>query len=236
METATTDNQQAAVQTPAVDPNATVVMVEQPFHFKTEKLRNEKGEEIGTGKKHPTVKIALPVPTQLKLMQWLSEPETYAKELKLISDTMLDQVYRVARTQINDWREANKDGTVTTASLNYDKLDWTAIANMPKGERASSIPSDEDIKAFLESYLAIMPAALNKSKDKIENHLLLFSTGFKKQRSQREILEAVVGFISVYMSAAGEETVAEHEEVLDYFSAKLERMLKVEEKITLDSL
>lgn len=211
-------------------------MVEQPFHFKTEKLRNEKGEEIGTGKKHPTVKIALPVPTQLKLMQWLSEPETYAKELKLISDTMLDQVYRVARTQINDWREANKDGTVTTASLNYDKLDWTAIANMPKGERASSIPSDEDIKAFLESYLAIMPAALNKSKDKIENHLLLFSTGFKKQRSQREILEAVVGFISVYMSAAGEETVAEHEEVLDYFSAKLERMLKVEEKITLDSL
>lgn len=224
-----------AVPTP-LTATGPVAMVPSVFHFKTEKLRDEKGNVIGEGKKHPSVTLALPVPSVLRLQELLAEPTKFAKEVELLLSTVQDQIYRVARGQINDWRENNKDGTVTAASLNFDKLDWTAIANMPKGERASTVPADEDIKAFLAHYLLVMPEALQKPKKNIENHIACFDTGFKKQRSQKDILEAFVTFLSTYIAVAGEEAVQEHQEVIEYFTGRLEKLLKTEEKITMDSL
>lgn len=211
-------------------------MVKQSFHFKTEKLRNEKGEVVGEGKKHPSVELDLPVPTISRLQEYLADPQKYAKEVELLLSTLTDQVYRVARGQINDFRDNTKDGTVTAAVLNYAKLDWSAIANMPKSERASSVPSDEDTKAFLDLYLAIMPEALNKPKANIENHLLCFTTGFKKQRSQKDILEMFVNALSVFVVAAGDAAVEEHLEVIEYFNNRLNKLLTTEEKITMDVL
>lgn len=213
-----------------------VTLVKSIFHFKTEKLRDEKGQVIGEGKKHPAVEIDLPVPTTERLIQFLQDPVTFAKEVELLNSTILDQVYRIARGQINDWREANKDGTVTPAVLNFDKLDWTAIANMPKAERASSIPSDEDQNAFLASYLEVMPTALNKPKQNIENHVACFQSGFKKQRSQKDILEMFKNALAVYLTTAGDERVEEHLEVIEYFSNRLDKMLKSEDKYSMDNL
>lgn len=213
----------------------TSVMTKQTFHFKTEKLRNEKGEVVGEGKKHPSVELDLPVPTIGRLQEYLANPEQFKAEVDLLLSTITDQVYRVARSQINDFRDNNKDSTVTAAVLNYDKLDWTAIANMPKSERGSSVPGDEDIKAFLDSYLAIMPAALGKDKEKIENHLVCFQTGFKKQRAQKDILEMFTNALAVYITAVG-EGIEEHLEVVEYFSNRLNKLLKSEEKITMDDL
>lgn len=213
----------------------TSVMTKQTFHFKTEKLRNEKGEVVGEGKKHPSVELDLPVPSLARLQEYLAAPEQFKAEVDLLLSTITDQVYRVARSQINDFRENNKDGTVTAAVLNYDKLDWTAIANMPKSERGSSVPSDEDVKAFLDSYLAVMPAALGKEKEKIENHLVCFQTGFKKQRAQKDILEMFTNALAVYITAVG-DGVEEHLEVVEYFSNRLNKLLKSEEKITMDDL
>lgn len=213
-----------------------VNLVKSVFHFKTEKLRDEKGAVIGEGKKHPSVEIDLPVPTISRLQEYLAAPESYKAEVELLLSTITDQVYRVARGQINDFREANKETEVTAAALNYDKLDWTAIANMPKAERASSVPSDEDIKAFLDSYLAVMPTALNKPKQNIENHIVCFQTGFKKQRSQKDILEMFSNALQVYFTAAGDSAVEEHLEVLEYYTSRLGKLLKTEEKITMDDL
>jgi hypothetical protein len=232
---AVTEAAAVAVPTPLTT-TGPVAMVPSMFHFKTEKLRDEKGNVIGDGKKHPSVAIALPVPSVVRLQEYLADPVKFPKEVELLLSTVLDQIYRVARGQINDWRETNKDGTVTAASLNFDKLDWTAIANMPKGERASTVPADEDIKAFLAHYLQVMPDALQKPKKNIENHVACFDTGFKKQRSQKDILEAFVVFLSTYVTVAGEDAVQEHQEVIEYFSSRLEKLLKTEEKITMDSL
>ncbi len=213
-----------------------VAMSNEKFHFKTEKLRNEKGEVIGNGKKHPSVEIPLPVPTMSLLAMFVSDPAKYAKECELLRATVLDQIYRVARGQINDFREKNPEATVTAASLNYDKLGWTAIANMPKSERSSSVPSDEDIKEFLDSYLNVMPAALDKPKKNIENHVACFQAGFKKQRSQKDILEMFTNALAVYVTAAGDSALEEHMEVIEYFQNKLGKLLKTEEKITMDDL
>lgn len=231
-DTTATPQEQAAAAPVATGPTA---MVKQSFHFKTEKLRDEKGNVVGEGKKHPSVELDLPVPTLGTLLEFLANPEKYKAEVDLIQSTLLDQVYRVARSQINDFRDNNKDGTVTAAVLNYDKLGWTAIANMPKSERASSVPSDEDTKAFLDSYLEVMPTALNKPKANIENHILCFNTGFKKQRSQKDILEMFQNALAVYVQAVG-EGVEDHIEVVEYFANRLSKMLKLEEKITMDDL
>jgi hypothetical protein len=228
---------EAAVVVPTpITATGPVALVKAAFHFKTEKLRDEKGNVIGEGKKHPSVTMDLPVPSLVRIQEYLADPVRFSKEVELLFATFQDQIYRVARGQINDFREANKDATVTAASLNYDKLDWTAIANMPKGERASTVPADEDMKAFFASYLSVMPAALNKPVKNIENHIACFDSGFKKQRSQKDILEAFTQFLSVYMTQAGDDAVEEHLEVIEYFTARLDKLLKSEEKITMDNL
>lgn len=217
-------------------PNGFVTMEKQSFHFKTEKLRDDKGTVIGEGKKIPKADLFLPIPKTERLIEILQGGEEYKKERELLMSAVKDVIYGVARGQINDFRESNKDKVVTAEALNYDKLDWTAIANTPAAQRGTSVPSDEDMQVFFNSYLEVMPQATNKPKEKIENHIVLFKTGFKKQRGQKDFLEVFRNALGVYVTAVNEETLEENQEVVEYFSNRLERMLSAEEKITLEDI
>ncbi len=246
------DNQTAATETNASAPAAApvappapndyVVMQPQKFHFKKEKLRDETGKEIGEGKKLPTAELFLPIPKADYLVEILQNAgDKFAKEKALLMDAVSDVVYGVARGQINAFREvaANKETPITMNVLNPEKLDWTAIANMPKGERGSSVPSDEDIKSFLESYLQVMPEATNKSKEKIENHCALFMLKFKKQRGQKDLLEVMLNALSIYVTTVAEsapDVLDDNATVVEYFQNMLERYLKSEEKITMEDI
>lgn len=219
-----------------------VTMQKTPFHFKTDKPVVVKdaatGEVVSTtpGKKHPSVEVHLPVPKDSRIVEIMGATTGFEKEKDLIRQAIASVVFGVARGQINDFREKNPEGVVTPAVLNYDKLDLTAIANMPKSERGSFVPADEDIKTFLDSYLELMPAITNKSPEKIKVHVDIISTGFKKQRAQKDMLEFFRDAIGTYVLNAPEEVVDEHSEVVEYFMSRLERMLKVEERITMDDL
>lgn len=232
----------AAAPTPPAAPTPYVVMQPQKFHFKKEKLRDETGKEIGEGKKLPSAELFLPVPKSSYLVEILQDTtDKFAKEKALLMDAVTDVVYGVARGQINAFREspANKDTPITMSVLDLDKLDWTAIANMPKGERGSSIPSDEDIKSFLESYLEVMPAATGKPKEKIENHCALFTAKFKKQRGQKELLEVMLSALAIYVTTVAEsqpEVLEDNSPVVEYFQNMLERYLNSEEKITMNDI
>ena len=222
---------------PAPEPiNEFVNMSKQLFHFKTTKVKDEKGNEVGESKKHPSVEIYLPVPKLSRLQEFLADPVKFAKEVELLNSAVSGIIYGVARGQINDFREANPAGTVTPAVLNYERLDFTAIANMPKSERGSFVPAEEDVKAFLASYLEIMPAATNKDAERIKKHCEIIGTGFKKQRAQKDMLEFFKDAFAVYIGAAPEAAVEDHLEVIEYFTNKLDRLLKVEEKVTMDDL
>lgn len=230
--------EQAAPAAPAA-PNGYTALVPTSFHFKVEKMRDEKGVVVGEGKKLPKADLFLPVPTRERIAEiLLDDSDTFTKERKLLEDAILDVVYGVARGQINAYREveANKDTPITQAVLNLDKLDWSAIANMPKGERGTSVPSDEDLQSFFDSYLTIMPEAANKAKEKIENHIVLFKAKFKKQRAQKDLLEVFRNALAVYSAAAGEEVMEDQLAVVEYYSNMLERYLKSEEKITLEDI
>lgn len=232
---------EAASATPAAPAaiNAYVNMAKIAFHFKSEKLRDEAGNVIAdkVGPKHPSVEMYLPVPKTERLVEMLTDTTgKFAKEIELLMSAVTGIVFQVARGQINDFREKTPGGVVTPAVLNYDKLDFTAIANMPKSERGSFVPADEDIKAFLDSYLEVMPAATNKDAARIKKHVEIIATGFKKQRAQKDMLEFFVDAFAVYTTSAPEEAVEEHMEVIEYFQSRLARMLKVEEKVTMDDL
>jgi hypothetical protein len=225
----------AAVAPPA--PSDYVVMQPVKFHFKKEKLRDETGKEIGEGKKLPSASLFLPIPKSSYLVEVLQDTtDKFAKERALLMDAVQDIVYSVARGQINTFRETNKDTPVTMSVLNLEALDWTKIANMPKGERGTSVPSDEDIKAFLDSYLEVMPEATNKSKEKIENHVALFSAKFKKQRAQKELLEVFQAALNIYVNTVTEDVLEDNLPVVEYFANMLARYLKSEEKITMDDI
>ena len=224
----------AAVQPAPI--NEFVAMVKQSFHFKTEKIKNEKGEAIGEGKKHPSVEIFLPIPKASRLVEFLQNPGNYAKELDLLTGAVTDIIYKAARQQINELREKDPSAIVTPASLNYEKLDWAAIANMPKSERGTYVPSDEDLKSFCEAYLAVMPIALEKDKSKIENHIVIFQSNFKKQRANKEMLEFFANCLTVFLGSADAAVVEDNMEVVEYYQGRLARMLKTEEKITMDDL
>jgi protein involved in sex pheromone biosynthesis len=214
-------------------------LVKSTFHFKKEKLRNADGKVIGDGKKLPSVVLDLPVPTIEFIAHMAENPSQFPKELELMQAALHDQVYRIARSQINDFRDndANKDMPVTAASLNYDKLDWTAIANMPKGERASTVPSDEELQSFYTSYKEVMPGALNKAPEIIGNHIACFEINFKGMRAKKAMLEKFSDFLDVYAATASADAMEENEDAFNYFKGRVGKLLKADAvEITEDNI
>ena len=178
----------------------------------------------------------LPVPKLSRLIEFLSDPAKYGKEVELLQAAVFDQIYAVARGQVNDFREKDLNALVTPAALNLDKLDWTAIANTPKAERGAYAPDDAEIAAFCKAYMDIMPAATGKAEETIKNHVVIFQGGFKKQRAQKDMLEFFVGMLTIFVSKASEEVLEDNAQVVDYFVTKLKRWMQTEEKITMDML
>lgn len=241
----TNESQATATAAPAAPsaPTPFVDMLKKSFHFKKDKDVTQKDAETGKevviseGKKLPTAECYLPVPKVTRVIEFLSATgDTFAKERELVMAAITDVIYAAARGQINDFREKDSNAIVTNAVLDYDKLDFTVIANTPRAERGAYVPSEEELTAFLGSYKEVMPAASGKTAEQINNHVALFQAGFKKQRGQKEILQLFIDMLGVYVASAPADTVDEHKDVLEYFINKLTKWLSAEEKITMDML
>lgn len=206
------------------------------FHFKTEKIRDDKGVVVGEGKKHPSVDLPLPIPTTATLATFLASAAQFPKEVELLLSAVTDQIYNIARQQINAARENTKDLVVSAATLDFAKLSWTAIANMPKSERASIVPADEDVLAFLEVYKQVMPAATGKDAAKIAVHCDIIKDAFKKVKSQRPMLEVFQNAFTIFVASVDEATLEEHLAVVDYYKGRLDKLLASEEKISMDDI
>lgn len=218
-------------------PNASVTMEKQPFHFKKEKIRDEAGTVLGEGKKLPKAELYLPTPTPDYLVGVLTGGDDTSKERELLLTAVSSIIYEQARDQINSYRESNKDvSEINQSALDLDKLLWKAIANMPRAERASSVPSDEDMQIFFDSYKEIMPTATGKDAAKITKHVELFKEGFKRVRAQKPMLEVFKDAIAVYCQHASTDALEDNADVIKYFDARLDRMLNAESKVTLDDI
>lgn len=199
------------------------------FHFRTEKLRNEAGEVIGTGKKHPDVKINLPVPSDAELVDYIA---ANGKEAAFIRELVADSIKNAARGQINEAREAAPEATVTPATFDLSKLTFSAVAQLEKADRAADIP-EEVYNSFFEDYRTVL-TALNTPPERIAKHIVIFKNQFRQARYDKPALNVLKDRLNMY--AAKTDNMEDNKEVWDVLINRLEKYLKADEKKLIEAL
>ena len=172
------------------------------FNFKTRKITDENGKEVGRTKKQPSVVCDLPVPSADEVVQMLSNG---GAEAGLIMSTIGDIIYQAARGQFDEIIESFGDDEskeVSASMLNFDQLSLTYIANLPPSSRGVQAISDEEWQAFFEDYLGVMVAATGKAEDRIKNHINLFKRP-QKAKANKEVLQVLVDQLDIYLASSG---------------------------------
>ena len=171
------------------------------FNFKSRKITDEAGNEIGRTKKQDAVICDLPVPSDQDIVEILTNNGEGA-EASMIRNAVADIIYNQAREQFDEIIDAFGDDdskVVSAAMLDYDKLTLAYIASIPPARRGASSISEEDWTAFFEDYLQTMVAATGKTAERIKNHINLFKKP-NKAKANKEVLRVLVDQLDIYMS------------------------------------
>jgi hypothetical protein len=204
----------------------TTAGMEVKYFFKTEKLKDAEGNEIGDGRKHPDVVAVLPKPEATDVAEILAGADSPAKTL--IMDAIENIIFLAGRSQINEFREKNPEGTFTANSFDLSKLTLEAIAMLPKKSRGGYAPTDEELKAFCEDYKSIMLQKVGYAPAKVAVHVKNLGNGLAKLKTEKKILEMLRQFLDNW--AANTESMDEHQAVYEWLSERIAKWLKVEEK------
>ena len=172
------------------------------FNFKSRRITDEAGNEIGRTKKQPSLTVDLPVPSTDEVIAML---QSGGAEAVLLMTQIGDIVYQAARGQFDEIIEQFGDDDskeVTADMLNYDQLSISYLANLPPSSRGVQAISDEEWQAFFEDYLAVMVAATGKTEDRIKNHINLFKRP-QKAKANKEVLKVLVDQLDIYLASSG---------------------------------
>jgi hypothetical protein len=172
------------------------------FNFKSRRITDENGNEIGRTKKQPSLTVDLPVPSTDEVIAML---QSGGAEAVLLMTQIGDTIYQAARGQFDEVIEQFGDDDskeVTADMLNYDQLSISYLANLPPSSRGVQAVSDEEWQAFFEDYLAVMVAATGKTEDRIKNHINLFKRP-QKAKANKEVLKVLVDQLDIYLASSG---------------------------------
>ena len=172
------------------------------FNFKSRRITDENGNEIGRTKKQPSLTVDLPGPSIDEVIAML---QAGGAEAVLLMTQIGDTIYQAARGQFDEVIEQFGDDDskeVTADMLNYDQLSISYLANLPPSSRGVQAISDEEWQAFFEDYLAVMVAATGKTEDRIKNHINLFKKP-QKAKANKEVLKVLVDQLDIYLASSG---------------------------------
>lgn len=172
------------------------------FNFKSRRITDESGNEIGRTKKQPSLTVDLPIPSTDEVISML---QAGGAEAVLLMTQVGDTIYQAARGQFDEIIEQFGDDDskeVTADMLNYDQLSISYLANLPPSSRGVQAISDEEWQAFFEDYLAVMVAATGKTEDRIKNHINLFKRP-QKAKANKEVLKVLVDQLDIYLASSG---------------------------------
>lgn len=205
------------------------IQVERKFNFNTEKLAD------GTERKLKSISRKLVLPDLALIAAMLATPaEECVNEKALVLGAIEDIIYKQARQQINDYREANPDADADAVSANaFDdgKLDFTFIANMPKAQRASLVPDDAVLAAFLDVFKTAGPGITQVEPKKLEAQITYgFKLSFKQHSKNFPVLHVFQDTLNAFIAGASEELIGDHEEAITYYSSRLSKLLDAEQK------
>ena len=213
--------------TTTVDAAATAVPVgskEFVYTFRTEPVRNEKGETIGESPKTPAVKVILPVPTSAELIDFIA---AQGKEAEFLMDVIYDAIKAQGRGQINDFAKENPDKPVTADVLDLSKLTFSAIANTPRESRAKPEIAEEVYNTFYETYKTEMVEA-GKEINRVQKHIVLFKARFRTCKFDKPALQVLKDNLNFW--AAKTNNMEDNKEVFDVLYTQVTKFLAAEEK------
>lgn len=200
------------------------------YFFKKEKIRDENGEAIGEGRKHPDVKVTLPFPTFEEIVDLATTNE---KVRKLIVEAIDEVIISGGRGQINSFLEATPDGTFKPEMFDLSKLTLEYLSTIDKKSRGLWSPADEDVKAYCEDYKTVMTQTVGYDPKKVGTHIKALEKGLLKIKADKAILAKIKELLTIY--AANTEGLEELQQTHDWFIARIDRWLKVEEKLTAEA-
>lgn len=219
-------------ETLAVVVPGTATSTQFAFFFRTDKIRDDEGKVIGTGRKHPDVKAVLPIPTYAALIAYL---QGAGKEAELILDCVNSQIDTAARAHINDWRESNPpEKNFTAADFDLTKLTLTSIANTPRGERGGAAISDEDWTAFLDDYTHVMTNVVGYEAKKVKLAVMHFKVQLRRIKNDKPAVQKLLDLLNVWASKT--ENLEDHTACYEDLTKRAAKYLKAEEKNTAEAL
>lgn len=202
------------------------------FFFRTDKVRDDEGKVIGTGRKHPDVKAVLPIPTYVQLIEML---QTGGKEAELMLDAVVNEIDKQARQQINDWREVNPaEANFTATAFDLSKLSLTAIANMDKKDRAGNAISDEDWTAFLADYEHVMVNVVGYEAKKVKLAVMHFKVQLRRIKNDKAAVQKLLDLLNVW--ATKTEALEDHMSCYEDLTKRAAKYLKAEDKNVSEAL
>lgn len=195
------------------------------FHFKKEKIRNEKGEVIGEGEKRDSITMNLPVPSLISLIN-----HENPKVRELVEESVLDTIYTRARELFSE--DSKKE--LNAGNFPYEKLDWEAIAMLPPAEKRGGGIAKETWDAFYEDYVAVMVAATGKDQERCTKAADLFKARLQPVRSRKDVLAALKELLATwYINTKQQE---EFVDVFKFLDSKADVFLKEDDSALLEAL
>jgi len=192
-----------------VNINEKTVLQKFAFRFKKDKL----------GNKRAPVELNLPVPTIAGIVDIL---KAGGKELELLNDAIYGVVKSVAAEIVSENVNVSQDNFPIASVL------WTAIANMPKAERAT-IPA-EQWEGFVQDYLNVMPGLTGKTAEQVGLATQIYLKKFAMVKTNKPILGKLKEQLAMYVETPNAENF---QDVLELLLRRVDTYLSAEEQVIL---
>jgi glycerol-3-phosphate responsive antiterminator len=184
--------------------NALIDTKDFTFHFKKDKL----------GNKRPSVELKLAVPSVEGIVAIL---EKGGKELELLQDAMYDVIRSQAAGIVSDDEKASQ------TTVDFSKLSWEAIANMPKADRRSSSIAPELWEAFAKDYIEVMPGVTGKSQEAVTNATVVYLKKFSIVKTNKDVLGKLKEQLGLYLEHS--KNAEQFGEILELLVSKVDSFL-----------
>ena len=186
------------------------------FHFKKDKK---------LGIKRPTVTLQIPSATPTLIVDIL---EKGGKQLDLLIEAINDYIIGQAREQVNENEKIQQE------SLDMKKLNWEAIANLPKAERRGGGISKETWEEFAADYIEVMPAVTGKTLEQVANASKLFMAKFQPCKTNKVVLNMLQEQLSIWFSKTPNQE--DFQECYQFLDNKASELLKKDDAELLANL
>jgi len=206
------------------------------FNFKSRKITDDAGNEIGRTKKQPSLTVSLPVPTADEIVSYLtSTDESHSKVRAMLVEAVGDLVRVQAKSQLDEVIDGftSEEQTIAADALDFDKLSLEYIANLEPAARGSRAISDEDWELLFADYLQVMVQVTGKPEAKIKNHLELFKKPARAKQN-KPALAILVDQLDVYMASTA--SLEDTGEAVSRLHSKFTKWLAEDDKFDASAL